>query len=268
MFIRQTLFDFMDNPMGRGSNALSSRKLIQSDLNSRFDVILKNKKIDFVIYRLKDLSRIYFHFKIPSEKLTRDNTYDVVLCFSVPEDDASRIKDSSIKRYEMTFFSNSPSFTYTYAYASNLYGLLIPELASKYEKIVLKSPPITRNPAEVINYEKTTYFAMRYLVLNANLLQKTIIEGNSKIFNENQFKTTIRTTAKVETEIKIAKRKEESDRKKTDIHNPRKQPQSDTSRVNKLASKTRMGKVDRQVSERRIKPIAKKGATRSTRKRT
>jgi hypothetical protein len=148
MFILQSIKDFVDNPMGKGSFAIPNRQLIKDDLNRRYDKLNQNKKIKVTVY--KDGEDYYFHFLIPSET-ERLNTYDVVLQFTMGEDDFKF--DNFLNRYYVKFFSNCPSFTFTYAYAFNLYGMLIEHLGNKYDEQVLTDDPIVRNPGEIISYE-------------------------------------------------------------------------------------------------------------------
>lgn len=240
MFILQTLHDFVNNPMGRGSNAIPSRNLIRGDLDNRFDLLFqtyekdtqpksrlspmltgkkevdKKKKISLDIYR--DNEEYYFHFKIPSEGPDRRNTYDVVFHFTYG-DEKELVNDKNLSRYYVKFFSNSPSFTYTFAYAFNLYGLFVEQLAGKFRHEVLSNPPITRNPGEIISYEKTTYFAARYLLIEKRYLNKVTINAMAKPFKAEDFAKKIRNTDKIEFEIKQEDRrvqKEKDDEKRAE----------------------------------------------------
>lgn len=198
MFILQNIKEFVDNPMGKGSNAISNRQLIRDDLNRRYEKLIKDKKIDLVIYRDKD--EYYFHFKIPSES-QRNNTYDVVLYFTMDEDKDFKF-DNYLNRYYLKFFSNCPSFVYTYAYAFNLYGLFVESLSKKYEDVVLNQDPFTRNPAAVISYEKSIYFACYHILQNQKYLNKMVLNTISKSFNINELSRNIRTTEQIRLEIK------------------------------------------------------------------
>lgn len=210
MFVLQTLREFVDNPMGKGSNAIPSRQVIKDDLKRRLDKILEKKKIGLTIYTKNN--EYFFHFIIPSEDLRRNNTYDVVLHF-FPDSESS---GKNLNNYLVRFFSNSPSFTYTYAYAFNLNGLFVEELEHKFEETVFENPPVTRNPGEIISYEKTIFFACTYLLENTKYLTKSTIELISKTYNETDFAKKIRNTDKIEIEIKREKnrvQREESEEK-------------------------------------------------------
>ena len=222
MFILQSLREFVDNPMGKGSNAIPSRHLIREDLNRRFEKMLgeKEKKVSLEIYRDRD--SYYFHFKIPSESSLRKNNYDVVLHFFLDENTKDAQQDKNLNRYLVRFFSNSPGFTYTYAYAFNLHGLLIEGLSDKFKPIVLQNPPVTRNPGEIISYEKTTYFACIYLLQNNKYLSKMIINPIAKPLKWNEFQRKIRNTDQIELEIRKENQRVEREKKAQKLEQERK----------------------------------------------
>lgn len=244
MIARQSLSEFIDNPMGKGSNAIASRQTIKTDLINRFTKLLTHKKITVKMFHTKNDSEFYFHLLIPSESTERRNTYDVVLKFTHPETGPDISSDGNLKRYDVSFFSNSPSFTYTYAYAFNLYDMLVSELSAKYDKQVFERPPVTRNPFEVVGYEKTIFFAAHYLASNINLLQKRTVKAEGKVINIKQFTSTIRTTAKIEEEIRIEKRRVEKMKPKepTKVHSNRTQ-QGNSNKLQKGAKISKTGRI-------------------------
>jgi uncharacterized protein YwgA len=243
MFIKQNILEFIDNPMGKGSNAIPSRNLIKNDLNQRMHKMLTEKKKKFVLDIYDDKGDYYFHFLIPSESVDRHNTYDVVLHFSTDGNDDLK-NDPDLRRYSVRFFSNSPSFTFTFAYAFNLYGLMVEGLDSKYRKIVLSNPPITRNPGEIISYEKTVYFAAKYLTEDSNrLLRRMIINTKAKPFKKAPFIAKIRNTDQIELEIKREDMRLKRDRDKN----------------NKTSSSTKRGVTTSQSRERSESKMQKRG---------
>jgi len=277
MFILQTLQDFINNPMGRGSNAIPSRQLIKDDLDRRYDLMfpseigkesglrrnsiykppnvkskVHDKKITLNIY--KDKHEYYFHFTVPSEGKERRNTYDVVLHFTVA-DEPEIANDSNLNRYYVKFFSNSPSFTYTFAYAFNLYGLFVEELKDKFRKETFSHPPVTRNPGEIISYEKTIYFACHYLLLDRKYLNKIVIDSMAKPFNKAEFVKNIRNTDKISVEIKqdkVRAEREEQSKLKAAVLTKKEEP---SSRKGTIASKDKLGA--QLKSSRHITPKGK-----------
>lgn len=255
MFILQNIREFIDNPMGKGSTAIPSRHLIKEDLNRRFEELTNNKdkKIELTIYR--DGDEYYFHFLIPSESKERRNTYDVVLHFTLGEDGKDFASDRNLNRYFVKFFSNSPGFIYTYAYTFNLYGLLIESLANKYNKIVLEHPPVTRNPGEIISYEKTTYFACYYLLKNPKYLDKSTINLIAKPYKEEVLNKKIRNEDKIKLEIAQEKRRVERE-KKEEEKKLKGLIRSDKG-VGKLPRRHDIEKVKKVTAINKIKPKAK-----------
>jgi len=197
MYMAQNLKAFIKNPAGPGSTAQGNIQIIRDDLNRRFLKLVKEKPITLDVYRDKD--EYYFHFKIPSET-ERTNTYDVVLHFTMGEDDFKY--DNFINNYYMIFFSNSPNFVYTFAYTYNEYGLLIPHLANKYKDIVLDQNPLVRNPGEVVNYDKSIYFACHYIEENRKYLNKMHLNSIAKPFDVKKFNELIRPTDRIDIDIK------------------------------------------------------------------
>jgi hypothetical protein len=218
VFALPTLKEFLDNPMGKGSTAIPNRQLIKDDLNKRYKELTKKKKISHKVYKRGD--DYYFHMKIPSES-ERDNTYDVVLLFTI-EDDKDLKYDNFLNRYYVKFFSNCPSFTYTFAQVFNQYGFLIKELGGKYNNIVLNNEPIIRNPGQIVSFEKSIYFAALYVNDSFILKNKLHLNQNSESYDKTKFVNSIRNTDTIELEIKKAnnelkKRKlenEEAEKKK------------------------------------------------------
>lgn len=210
MFLPQTIDEYLDNPMGKGSGAIANRNLIKSDLDTRYTKLLEKHK-DFKHYHYHDNTNFYIHVKIPSES-ERNNEYDVVIQFTPSEKEV--MNDINLNRYTIKVFSNCPSFTYTYAYVYNDYGLMIDFLKDKYKDIVLQDNPIIKNPGEVINFEKSVYFACKYIKSNKTFLNKVSLVPISKRLIIDQFKKTIKSTDKIELEIKKENNRLKEEKKK------------------------------------------------------
>jgi hypothetical protein len=258
MFVLQNLRDFMDNPMGKGSNAIPSRNLVKEDLNRRFDALMSHegKKMSLEIFKDKNEDNYFFHLKVPSESKTQKHYYDVIIQFTTDGDKELR-QDKNLNRYLVKFFSNSPSFTYTYAYAFKMYGALADGLDDKFRDIVFDQPPMTRNPGSIISYEKTTYFAALYLLRDANkLLSKLIINTMAKPYDKGTFQEGVRNTDKAEFDAKAEKSK---DRQKSDVSEEeplgRATPRSDRTVSSKQGSKIGGSKLLNKIKPRaKIKP--------------
>jgi hypothetical protein len=255
-----TLNEFIDNPMGRGSTSIPNRKLIVSDYEKRLKALQKRKKIKHTVYRDKD--EYYFHVLIPSET-ERNNTYDVVLHFTMGDEDFKY--DNFLKRYYVKFFSNCPSFTYSFAHVFNIYDVLIENLSNKYKDIVFDEMPVIRNPAQVITYEKSTTFAALFIKDSFILKNKMYLNQIAKPYVAVEFNETIRTTDQIEQEIKRennrlkreSKKKEEESKGKTKKPRGTIIPKVPKERINRKASlNNRDDKTGRiQSSVKKIKPV-------------
>lgn len=263
MFILQNLKDFIENPMGKGSNAIPSRQLIKNDLMSRFESKIlgdRSKKVDFTVYKRN--GEYYFHFIIPSEGPSRRNTYDVVLHFTLDDSTQSFKGDKNLNRYLVKFFSNNPSFVFTYAYSFNLYGLFISELGNKYADEVLENMPVTRNPAEVISYEKSTFFACAYLLKHPELMVKSTLDTMAKRFSEGDFKRSIRTLDQIQLEYKAETHRLDEEEKKNSAKSNK--PSERKGTVNKTEPRSRTTAQRSSSGNNRITPKQKIGAKGST----
>lgn len=191
--------DYMNNPGGKGS-VTPGKQLLLNDLDRRYALLERDKPIELKIYR--DKYSYIFHLIITTEANEKENTYDVVLKFD-PSTKSDRF-DGSIKNYNMKMFSNCPSFTYTYAYVAHINGLLVDGLRDKYDKETLKNPPIQRNPRLVLNYEKSIYYACKY-IMEKGYLNKASIDAQSLRFNKTIFVEEIRTSSQINKEIRKEK---------------------------------------------------------------
>lgn len=253
MYTILTFKQFLDNPMGKGSTAIPSRNLIKEDLNRRFHTLIEKKKIEFTSYKQGD--DYYFHFLIPSES-ERKNTYDVVIQFT-PNDDSSVKSDKNISNYYVKFFSNSPSFTYTYAYTFNLYGILIEWLGKKYNKKVIEQPPVTRNLNEIVSFEKSIYFALLYLSQNNQFLTKSFLDSKSKKLDKKLLFSKIRNEDQIKLEILKEKRRVEKEKKENEksILKGKNVIKKDEKKVESKPKKKGINKIE---------PMAKKTARKSS----
>ncbi len=175
MLILQNIDEFLHNPMGKNNNAIVGRELIKKDLISRYKHILGDKTKKITVNAYKDKTSYFFHMVIPTESKERRNTYDVCLKFILDEEGLVA-NDKDIRRYNVLFFSNCPSFVFTYAYAFNFYGAFLTDLSNKYPSKVFSNMPVERNYALVLNYEKSIFFALHYLTENTKYLNKSSLD--------------------------------------------------------------------------------------------
>lgn len=208
------IHQLVTNPTGKYSAYMSARHRIIDDLNNRYaKLISQHKGFKFGIFKKKD--DYIFHFKIPSE--TVDGVmYDVVIMFVIPPDDNDAKMERTLKNYHVKLFSNSPNFTFTYTYVLNKSGILVPFMKKKCSDDALNQAPTVRNPVEVYGFEKSCYYACRYIQQN-NLLVKFELDSNLKLFNEASFLAKIKSDTSKFAEYRNTKAKLAKDKKKKPV---------------------------------------------------
>ena len=174
--------EFLKNPMGKGA-VIPGREQLLMVLDYRLKLLKEKQNITMKIY--KSETDVYYHVMIPSENEDRDVTYDVIIKFKQTEKNEKF--DQSYRQYQIEFFSNCPSFTYGYAYVANLNGYLIKELADKYEEVVLSRPPVSKNPGLIFSYEKSIYFACKYIMEDKQVLLKSYVNTYGEKLTKNTF---------------------------------------------------------------------------------
>lgn len=178
MLLKEFLQEYM--PLSKGSVKIPIKPIIDN-YKSRYDKLIKEKSFSHDVYKTTS-GRTIVHVKVPSETVERFY-YDVLFELE-PTFKAMSIEDCHVR-----FFSNCPSFVYTYAYVfyhldpdgdqqkTKKTGLLIPNLTRKIpkdrllmpgteEKLpdeVLNKEPVLRNPRMLTIPDKSIYYAIFYL---------------------------------------------------------------------------------------------------------
>ena len=164
-----TMGQFLSNPTGKSSANVARRDRIKADLTARFHKLYKERKKGFSVtfFKLKRDKKIVGHIKVPSEELNKTSMhYDVLIEYSYPEsarDLPNSVNFDSLKYMAIKVFSNSPNFTFTYAYVFNQADLLIDWMKERLSRQSLEEEPVKRNPDMGFGFEKSIYFAMLYL---------------------------------------------------------------------------------------------------------
>ena len=173
-------------PLGKGSVKIPIEGYIQN-YRKRYNTLKDEKAFKFEAYRTGIHGRVFAHVKVPSETLDRFY-YDVLLEID-SNPTAISLRDCDVK-----FFSNCPSFVYTYAYVLYHTGteetdskgskkksssglmidmlkgkipkdrLLVPGTEEKLGDDVLGNPPQSRNPHMIAILDKSVYYAIFYLL--------------------------------------------------------------------------------------------------------
>ena len=193
-----TMGQFLINPTGKHSANVARRDRIRADLTSRFNKLYKERKKGFKLslFKYPEDKVIVAWFKIPSEELNKSSlTYDVLMEFQYPPS-ALRLPHSanynSLKSLDMKVFSNSPNFTFTYAYVFNKEGFIIEWMKKRMSQRSLNKEPVKRNPDQGFGFEKSIYFSILYFQkycikypnLYMNEMSKTKLSSN--ILTANQ----------------------------------------------------------------------------------
>ena len=147
----QTMEEFLKKPFGNSSD------IAQTKYEPKYKKL--ENKIKVKGYLPADKYTL-IHIAIPSE--SKENYfYDVVIQFFT--DDEEVAKERNYEHYYMKFFSNSPSFIFTYAALYHLNGYLIDILLYKLDPVYATKLPKVRNPNMELFYDSSIYMACRYL---------------------------------------------------------------------------------------------------------
>lgn len=149
-----TMEEYLSNPMGKGS-AVPMSGQIKSALDTQYNELRSKIICNWYLYKEDSLVAV---LKIPSRSV--DLFYDVIVEFdlkSIPE-------EKNLTNFcNFRVFSNCPSFVFTYAYTFYKKNLLCKWAMSKYSNEVLSQSPDIRNQYQIINFERSLYFAFKYL---------------------------------------------------------------------------------------------------------
>jgi hypothetical protein len=203
---KMTLREFYKNPMGKNGVETLTTNASSYVFKLRYEGVINRlkKKMPVKIYTESETS-FYYHFLVPSD--TRNMNYDVVIHFyeNVENPDDTHM---SLKDWNVEFFSNCPSFVFTYAFVYKHYGYFIPFLSDKLGKIVLNNKPVTKNPSMTLLWDKSIFYAIHHIMLHTQYSQRYMAKRNAIPFNPNELFGTIRTFEQIMSEIAGTKGKE------------------------------------------------------------
>ena len=168
-----TMENFLKNPTGKYSAGFARRDLIIANLEQRYQMLLAiSKTFNFKVFMDED--DYVFYFKIPSETFTNQLLYyDVVIRF-VCSNPGLLKPTASINGYHVNVFTNSPDFTFTYAYLYNQDGVVDPKMKRKIGSKALNNPPVVKNPYGIYGFEKSVYYALLFIKRNRYTLKSEI----------------------------------------------------------------------------------------------
>ena len=196
---------YMINPMGSGSSALMLPELRKS-LDIQYQELVS--KITMAWYSFQDEYYIA-HVKIPSRSIDA-LFYDVLI-----EVSKSSIPESStvINGGNARVFSNCPSFTFTYAKVFDDKGDLISWTKGKYNTEVFVNDPVKRNPMKISNYERSIYFAIKFITTNGRNYKKRINLHIHKVESHMEILNLIKSSDEIIQEYQTKKKKQNTQKK-------------------------------------------------------
>lgn len=238
--------EYMQNPLGKGASVLmlsSTRKVLDEEYANI---------VSQITHKWYYLSNKYYiaHVKIPSK--SSDLFYDVLI--EIDEDSIPK-QVTTINGGSCRVFSNCPSFVFTYAYVFNKNKDIIPWTKKKYNKRVFELNPARRNPAEIKNYERSIYFAIKYITSNGRNykaginLNVTKLRSHLQILNNIQSSDDVLNAARFtkETDEKtnpfVTKRKVAPKKTKPKNTNHTTTSTNKSKTVNKVKKTTKMKKI-------------------------
>lgn len=261
MEILQNLSDFLSNPMGKGSTAIMQKQLILNDYKLRLEMLIKTKTIETNIYKDKD--SYFIHVILPSES-KRDNTYDVVLQFIPTE--PNQKADRTLNRYGVKFFSNCPSFTFTFAHVFNQEGMMVDLLSDKYDKIVLEKKSEIRNPSQIISYEKSITLTSVYIDQDHQLMSKLFLDSRAKL-NISELRKKVRNTDQIKLEISLADKEVKKQQKKEELESKKTNDTvTKSDKTNKITGPTKTKSTKNTINKLIPKKAKSKTMPRKARK--
>lgn len=175
-----TYQQYIDNPLGKKSAVFSQRDMYKELYTKKYGAVLLRENGSFItkMYYDKKNDRYFMHMKVPSEVVEKFY-YDVVVEFYPI--DGTNATANDLNNYGVRFFSNDPSFVYTYEYVFSKNDLFITELNARASKTALKTRPKERNPYEIPGYVKSLYFCFLHMK-NKSLFNKTYWKSYAEPF--------------------------------------------------------------------------------------
>ena len=158
--MEMTFDEYIQNPMGVANAVISNRVMYRNLYTQKLDFILVREagNIEYHLYKKNDNYIAYL--KIPSEVVDKFY-YDVLIEFRPPK---KAITGTTLKDYYVRFYSNDPSFVFTFTHAFIANKIFITELSDKMSKKAIKEKAKEKNPKDQVGYVKSLYFA--YLIMS------------------------------------------------------------------------------------------------------
>lgn len=154
-----TFDQYIQNPMGVANAVISNRVMYRTLYSDKLDKILVREAGNIEHYLFKDGDKYIAYLKIPSEVVDKFY-YDVLIEFRPPK---GMVTGATLKDYLVRFYSNDPSFVFTFTHAFVKNNMFFTEYSDKMSKKALKEVAKEKNPKDQVGYVKSLYFAYLYM---------------------------------------------------------------------------------------------------------
>lgn len=154
-----TFDQYIQNPMGIANAVISNRNMYRILYSEKLDKILVREAGNIEHHLYKNGDNYIAYLKIPSE-LVDDFYYDVLIEFRPPK---NPITGTTLKDYLVRFYSNDPSFVFTFAHAFLKNNMFFTEYSDRMSKKALTDVAKEKNPKNQVGYVKSLYFAYLYM---------------------------------------------------------------------------------------------------------
>lgn len=160
---------------------MSTKQMYRDMYDKKFNLLIlkEGNTFKYTLYKSKDEHRFYIHIKIPSE-VVKNFYYDVVVMFFT--NNPAYNVGTTLDKYDIKVFSNSPDFMFTHAHAYHKQGLLFDDLISKIPKTSIRNVAKERNPKDEIGYIKSIYFT--YIIMKQKGLFNKLMYKMATIYNK------------------------------------------------------------------------------------
>ena len=189
------------------------------------------------------------HVKVPSKSKER-LWYDVLLEFDI--DTMRDNHTSTINNANVRVFSNCPSFAYTYAHVFNINGDLIDWTRNKYPRDIITKRPEVRNASSIVSYERSLYFAIRYVLSNGRNYKSKINMNIFRVKGYLQISKQIKSLDEIldiYRQRKFINDKDDKKRLNSPYNNTRNVNQKHPKNATKTTSKTNKTRITKTVSK-------------------
>lgn len=252
--MKMTFDQYINNPMGVKNAVFSAREMYKGLYTEKLNTILVREvgKVRYKLFKKDD--RYYVYMKIPSEVIEKFY-YDVVIEFYT---DNNTVKISkSLKDYYVKFYSNDPSFVFTFAHAMLKNDLFIKDLTPRMSREAILKVAKEKNPNKEIGYVKSIYFT--YLLMrNYGLFNKIVFDNEASKFNLKELLKEIthadeKIEARQEAQRELNKNKKNKKEKTNNINTPDSRQKNMTSSSQAIRSSKNINRVKNSNGTNKIK---------------